>query len=160
MNKLLTKKNIHISFHIGLVLKGLNDVGEILLGTLLLFVTPDKLSKFITLISANELSEDPNDFIMRHLISFSQTFSVDMQFTASLYLLSHGIAKLLIIYFLWKQKLWAYPLSCVLFTFFVIVQSVRFSQTHSIGLLFLTVIDLLMIFLTVLEYRNIKVMHR
>ena len=156
MRKLLTKRNIHVGFHIGLILKGVYDLGEILSGILLIFLTPDRMSKLITFISAGELREDPNDFIMRHLISFSKTFSINMQLTASLYLLSHGLVKILIIIFLWKEKLWAYPVSCIVFSIFVIIQMLSFVQTYSITMLFLTLIDIIMIILTILEYKNIK----
>jgi uncharacterized membrane protein len=114
------------------------------------------MSNLIAAIAANELREDPNDLIMRHLISFSKTFSISTQLTASLYLLSHGGLKLLILIFLWKKKLWAYPVSCLIFTIFVIIQMLRFVQTYSITLLFLTLIDIIMIILTILEYKNIK----
>lgn len=156
MKILLTKRYIHVSFHIGLLIKGVYDFGEILCGILFIFLTPERMSKIINAISANELREDPNDLIMRQLISFSNKFSIDMQYTASIYLLSHGLIKIIIIILLWKQKLWAYPFSCVIFSIFVIIQMTRFSQTYSIALLFLSLIDFLMIILTILEYRNIK----
>lgn len=156
MKKIFAKSNIHIGFHVGLLLKGLYDIGEILCGILLIFFTPERMSKVITIISAEELREDPNDFIMRHLISFSETFSINMQYTASIYFLSHGLIKIIIIVLLWKQKLWAYPVSCLIFTVFVIIQMLSFLKTYSVTLLILSFIDLVMIILTFLEYRNIK----
>lgn len=156
MKKLLTPKNIDISFHVSLIIKGLFDLGEFLCGILIIFLTPERMSKLITIITANELREDPNDFIMRHLISFSETFSINSQLTASIYLLSHSLIKLLIIVFLWRKKLWVYPVSCIVFAVFVVVQLLHFSQTHSITLMFVTLVDILMIILTVLEYKNIK----
>ncbi|WP_097025665.1 DUF2127 domain-containing protein [Clostridium peptidivorans] len=156
MNNIINRRNIHVGFHIGLILKGLYDIGEVLCGILLIFLTPERMSKLITLISKNELLEDPNDFVMNYLVSFSHVFSISMQHFTSYYLLSHGIVKVLILILLWKKKLWAYPLSCVMFTIFIILQTYRFSQTHSIMLLALTLIDILMIALTILEYRNIK----
>jgi uncharacterized membrane protein len=156
MNKLFTPKNVHISFHISLILKGLFDIGELLSGIFLIFLTPEKMSKLITLISANELREDPNDFIMRYLIAFSKTFSINAQLTASIYLLSHALIKLFLIIFLWKQKMWVYPVSCVIFTIFIVNQMLHFTQTHSIALMFVTLVDIIMIILTLLEYKNIK----
>lgn len=156
LNNILNKKNIHVSFHIGLIVKSLYDIGEVLCGIFLIFLTPERMSKLITLISKNELLEDPNDLIMNYLVSFSHVFSISMQHFTSFYLLSHGTVKILILILLWRKKLWAYPLSVVIFTIFIILQMQRFSQTHSIVLLFLTFVDLIMIMLTILEYRNIK----
>lgn len=156
MNNVLNKKNIHVSFQIGLIIKGLYDIGEVLCGIILIFLTPERMSKLITLISKNELYEDPNDFIMNYLVSFSHVFSINMQQFTSFYLLSHGIVKILILILLWRKKMWAYPLSCVIFAFFIVIQMQRFIHTHSIMLLVLTLIDVAMIALTILEYRNIK----
>lgn len=155
MNK-LNKRNIHVGFHIGLILKTLYDAGEVLSGFLLLFLTPERMSKLITLISKNELLEDPHDFVMNYLVSFSHTFSMSMQHFTSFYLLSHGTIKIFMLILLWRKKLWAYPLSCVMFAIFIVIQTQRFMQTHSIMLLALTLIDAVMIVLTILEYRNIK----
>lgn len=156
MKKIFDKKNVHIGFEIGLIFKGIYDFFEVLCGILLIFLTPVRMTKLISWISANELREDPNDFVMKHLIAFSHTFSISMQNTATLYLLSHGTVKLIILFLLWKKKLWAYPVSCVLFLSFVVIQMQRFFTTHSITLIFLTAIDLIMIVLTLLEYKNLK----
>lgn len=156
MSRLFTPKNVHISFHISLILKGLFDIVELFGGILFIFLTPEKMNRLIRFISANELREDPNDFIMRHLISFSKTFSMNTQLTATIYLLSHATIKLIIIIFLWKKKLWIYPASCVIFTIFIVIQMIDFTQTHSITLLLVTIVDLIMIILTILEYKNMK----
>lgn len=156
LNNIVNKRNVHVTFRIGIVLKALYDVGEVLSGIFLLFLTPERMSKLITLISKNELSEDPKDFLMNYLVAFSHTFTHSMQHFTSFYLLSHGIVKILVLILLWKEKLWAYPLSVVIFSVFIILQMQRFTHTHSIALLFFTFIDIIMIILTILEYRNIK----
>ncbi|MBZ9688867.1 DUF2127 domain-containing protein [Clostridium estertheticum] len=156
MNNILNKRNIHASFHIGLIVKSLYDIGEVLCGILLIFLTPERMSKLITFISKNELYEDPNDFIMNYLVSFSHVFSISMQHFTSFYLLTHGTVKILILILLWRKKIWAYPMSCVIFMAFIVIQMQHFIQTHSIMLLALTLIDVVMIVLTILEYRNIK----
>lgn len=156
LNNKLSKRNIHLGFYIGLILKGLYDTGEVLCGFFLIFLTPERMSKLITFISKNELNEDPNDLVMNYLLSFSHVFSISMQHFTSFYLLSHGLVKISLLILLWRKKLWAYPMSCVIFMIFIIIQIQRFTQTHSIMLLILTIIDIAMIALTILEYKNIK----
>ncbi len=74
MNTIFNKRNIHASFQIGLLLKGLFDVVEVLGGTLLIFITPERMSKLITLISKGELNEDPTDFVILFLLAmYSQS---------------------------------------------------------------------------------------
>jgi Predicted membrane protein len=156
LDSLFSKKNIHIGFSIGLILKAFYDVGEVLSGVLLFFMTPTRMSKLITLISRNELQEDPKDLVMNYLVSFSHHFSIDMQHFSTFYLLSHGLTKVVILILLWRKKLWAYPLSIVLISIFIILQTERFTKTHSITLMIFTLIDIIMIGLTVFEYKNIK----
>ncbi len=62
----------------------------------------------------------------------------------------------MILILLWRKKLWAYPISCIMFGAFIVIQIQRFSQTYSIMLLVLTLIDIVMIILTIYEYQNIK----
>lgn len=156
MIPILDARKIHTGFHIGLILKGLFDLAEILGGILMLFLSPERMVRLITLISRKELLEDPTDFIMNYLVSYSQIFTMDTQHFTSWYLLSHGAVKMLAIILLWKKKLWAYPLSCTLFAVFIVFQLMRYSHTHSLMLLVLTLVDIVMIVLTVLEYRNVR----
>lgn len=156
MNRLFSKKNIHVGFSIGLILKTFYDIGEVLCGILLFFLTPEKMSKLITLISRDELKEDPHDLVMNYLLTFSHHFSIGVQHFTTFYLLSHGLTKVAVLILLWRKKLWAYPLSIVLFCVFIFLQTQRFTHTHSIMLLIFTLIDVIMIALTILEYKNIK----
>ena len=77
------------------------------------------------------------------------------KFTAY-YLASHGIVKLFVIIGLWRKKLWYYPTAIVVFASFIVYQLYRFNFTHSIWLLVLTVLDVVVIWLTWHEYKYIK----
>jgi len=150
------KKIFHIGFEIGLLLKSVFAAFEVLSGILLIFVTPERLNRIISFFTREELQEDPKDLIAHYLQIFGQSFSIGEQQFGVFYLLSHGIIKLVVLFLLWKKKIWAYPLSIVVFLGFIVYQIYRFTFTHSIGLLLLTVLDLVMIWLTVIEYRNMK----
>lgn len=154
--KIKSDQLIHVGFDIGLLLKALNALAEIIGGVALLFLPPDKLNTFITFVTRGELSEDPNDFIMNHLIRLGQSFGISLWHFFIFYLLSHGIIKLTVLFLLWKKKLWAYPLSVAVFIGFIIYQLLRFTSNNSIFMLLLTLLDIVMIVLTILEYRRIK----
>jgi len=150
------KKIIDVSFGIGLLLKGLFALGEILAGAALLFLTPDRLNKLISWAFKTELTEDPSDWIVNRFVIFGHTFTAGDQRFAMFYLISHGAIKLVTILLLWRKKLWAYPLSVIVFIGFIIYQMYHFALTHSIALILLTVLDIVMIVLTILEYRQMK----
>lgn len=75
---------------------------------------------------------------------------------ASLYLLSHGLVKVVLVVCLWANRLWAYPLTIVVFAAFMVYQTYRFTHTHSWALIILTLFDGLLIFLTWKEYQDQK----
>jgi len=74
----------------------------------------------------------------------------------AIYLLSHGVVKMFAVVALLKNKLWGYPLSIVIFGGFIVYQIYRFTLTGGIGLIALTVFDLVVICLIWLEYRAVK----
>lgn len=156
MKKLPGKNILDVSFDIGLLLKGIFALGECIGGVALIFITPDRLNRFIAWFSAGELSGDPKDWLMNRLILLGYSFTFGSQHFAVFYLLSHGIIKLAVILLLWREKLWAYPLSVLVFIGFIVYQTVRFASGHSVLLLFLTALDIVMIALTILEYRKMK----
>ena len=74
----------------------------------------------------------------------------------ALYLLSHGVIKLFVIIGLLQQKLWYYPTALVIFGLFIVYQLYRFSFTHSPWLLVLTVLDIIVMWLTWHEYSYLR----
>ena len=147
---------LHNSFEISIFLKAVEAIAEIFSGTVLFFVASSTINNVIYFISRSELSEDPNDFVFNYLIHFANHFSVSSQSFVALYLLWHGIVKLFMVSFLWKGKLWAYPISIIFFFIFILYQLHRFLFTHSIWLILLTFLDLVVVYLTWMEYKRIS----
>lgn len=148
------EKYIHRAFTIGLVFKALNSLLEIIGGILFLFT--DKITALIAPLIQSELIEDPTDFIATHLQHYIPYLSVHTQLYASFYLLSHGVVKIVLVACLFQKKLWAYPATIAILVLFILYQMYRFSHTHSLTLFFLTLFDLLLIWLTWHEYQVMK----
>lgn len=147
---------LHDSFEIMLFIKGLDGLFEVLGGLLIIFFSPARLSRVLVFLTQHELAEDPNDLFVNFLMKTSHAFSVSAQHFAVFYLLSHGIVKLILVQLLWMKKLWAYPLMIVFLLLFIVYQIYRYSYSHSSWLIILTVFDLIMIWLTWIEYRRIR----
>ncbi len=143
-------------FRISIFLKGLDSFFEVIGGILLFLFRPASISNFVKLVFQHELIQDPNDFIGNLLISLSSNLSVHAQLFGAIYLLSHGVIKLALIIGLWKKKLWTYVASEIVFIIFIIYQIYRFTFTHSIFLIILTIFDIMVILLTWWEYRRLK----
>lgn len=147
------EQNIHRVFEVGVVLKGLNAVLEIALGLLLFFVN---VSDIVQAFIENQLVEDPNDFLARHLQPFTAHLTSGSETFAALYLFSHGAIKIVLVWGLLRNKAWAYPASLAVLALFVAYQGIKFLENHSIALVLLTLFDLALMWLIYHEYRRIS----
>ncbi len=151
---LIKEKYIHEIFVVGLILKGLTSILELIGGVLLLFT--GSLTIFLSFLIHKELLEDPTDFIATHLQHFLPYFSSHGQLYASFYLLSHGIIKMVLVVSLLRNKLWAYPATIVTLFLFIAYQLYRLTYGFSFILTFLTIFDVVLIVLTWHEYQIVK----
>ena len=142
------------AFEIGILLKGLDGIFEIIGGLLLLLVQPAFISQVAVIITQHELSEDPHDFIATHILHSTQPLGHGALVFAAIYLLSHGVTKIILVAEILRNRLWAYPGLIVLTLGFIIYQSYRFAFSHSLALALFTIYDVIIVYLTVLEYRK------
>jgi uncharacterized membrane protein len=71
----------------------------------------------------------------------------------AVYLLSHGLAKVVLVAFVLRGKLWAYPWLIGLLGAFIVYQVYRLTYRFSVGLVLLTGFDLFVAWLTWREYQ-------
>ncbi len=161
MKKLRESKDlVHIGFEIGLLMKGIDGILEIIGGILLLFLSPVRLNSIMRLLTQHELSDDPKDKVANLLLSYSHSFSISTQHFGVTYLLSHGLVKCLLIFLLWQKKLFAYPLTILSLLLFIAYQAYRYLYSQSAFLIVLSVLDIVMVVLTVLEYKKVKLQRK
>ena len=152
----MQERRIHQIFAVSVALKGLHSLFEIVSGIALYLTSTATIFAWIHALTAGELTQDPNDWVATHLLKFGQNFSVKEHDFFAFYLLSHGVVKLVLVYGLLKEDLWAYPASFVVFAVFIAYQLYRFSFTHEFALILLTIFDLFVIALAVHEYRLLR----
>lgn len=148
------------SFKATITLKGIDGLLEILGGFLVLWVSPARLNTFVTAIALHTLSKDPHDFLANHLLLASRSFTGATQLFAFLYLVSHGLAKAVLVIALWLNRLWAYPAMIVLLGLFIAYQLYRMTFAPSLWLIVLTLFDALVIWLTWEEYKKQRHLRR
>ena len=153
------RSQLHAAFEVGVILKGLNGVLELIGGVLLLWFPPSAIQKFVVGLTRNELNEDPHDVIATYLRGAARSLSASTELFAALYLLSHGVIKALLVYALLRGKPWAYPWAIGVFAAFGIYQMYRYFITPSAWLIALTVLDVAVILLTWGEWRRLKSAH-
>jgi uncharacterized membrane protein len=147
---------LHDGFEIGIIAKGIHALLEVAGGIFLWFVRPESLSNIVRALTQNELSEDPNDFLANFILQASAHYSMSSRHFGMIYLLSHGAIKLVLVVLLWRRILWAYPLGVGALVLFIAYQLARWTGTHSLFLLLLSLFDAFMIVLTIIEYRRLR----
>ena len=135
------RSKIHIAFEIGVILKGLNGLVELIGGTLMLVFPPSAVRTFIV-----DLSHRPE---------FAEKLSSHDERFAAIYLLSHGIIKAVLVYGLLTDQLWAFPWAIAIFTAFGVYQMVHYFIQPSVWMIVLTVLDVFVILLTIAEWRRL-----
>jgi uncharacterized membrane protein len=152
----LNERRIHQVFKVSVLLKGAHALIECLSGILLAFVDTDTIQDFASGIAQYGLSKDADDFVATHLLAWAQGFSLATKNFYALYLLSHGLIKVLLVVGLLRNKLWSYPASIVVLGVFIVYQLYRFSHTHGVGLILLSIFDIIVLGLIWHEYRLVR----
>jgi uncharacterized membrane protein len=152
----MNERRVHQIFEISVLLKGAHALIECIGGLALTFVSTSTIRGLVNALTQEELIEDPNDFVAGHLLSLAQNFTVSTQRFYAFYLLSHGLIKVFLVVGLLRNKLWAYPVSLVVLGLFIAYQLYRFSYTHGVGLIVLTVFDVIVMGLIWHEYRLVS----
>ena len=142
------------TFKVSVTLKGIDGALEIVGGAVLLFVRPATLDHLARSLTQHELAQDPHDFLARHVLHSAGQLTHGSTLFAAVYLLSHGIAKVVLVVALLRDQLWAYPAAIALLGAFIAYQLYRLSYRVTLGLTLLTIFDAFVVWLTWREYRS------
>ncbi|HEY3781987.1 MAG TPA: DUF2127 domain-containing protein [Fimbriimonadaceae bacterium] len=140
------KLNTTALFDIGLILKGIDSVFEVVGGVLLL--SPIKLSGYLELLSQHSR----HDFIARGLESISHGVQAVTLATA-IYLMVHGLAKAILILAVWRDKIWGYVGLMGVLTLFAIVEFYRYFVVYKPELIVLAIFDAFLVAIIAREYK-------
>ncbi|MBT8158917.1 MULTISPECIES: DUF2127 domain-containing protein [Arthrobacter] len=144
------------TFRISLSLKGLDGVLELVGGVLLLFVSPQQIGSIVRLLTQHELSEDPHDLIANALVHATGNLPASASIFGAIYLLLHGIVKVVLVWAVLRDKLWAYPWMIAFLLVFIAHQVYKILVSFSWGLTLLTAFDIFIVWITWREFRRHK----
>ncbi len=126
------------TYEIGIIIKGFDGTVEILTALLLIFLTP---AAFVTLMS--------------HLGNSGKALS-EHKLSAILFLMSHGIVKVVLVTCLLLNKLWAYPWALVALGIFTAIQIYQIFVSPSLGIIALTILNVAIMFLIYREWQKAR----
>src|SRR5215213_4350362 len=145
---------VDLLFLIGIVGKGVDALGEVAGGLLLLILRPVQIRTLVRVLTQDELSEDPHDVLANWLTRFADSLNVDALTFGAVYLLAHGLVKLVLVIALLSNRLWAYPWMITVLLVFIAYQVYRLITSPTAGMLILTIFDLVVTVLTAIAYRR------
>jgi uncharacterized membrane protein len=97
------------TFKVGLVLKAADGVPEIVAAALLVFISPSTLERLAHTVTAHELREDPHDRLANYILRTTAHLGSGTTLFGAIYLLGHGISKVILVALVLRNRLWAYP---------------------------------------------------
>jgi len=143
------------TYVLSLALKALDGVIEVASGLALIFISPATINHLAQRLTADELAENPHNVLANFILHGGQHLAGATTFVVA-YLLAHGALKLIVVASLLRQKPWAYPFALIVLGLFLIYQVYLLIVVASVGLLLLTLFDILVLWLVWQEYRRFK----
>ncbi len=146
----------HRLFELAIFVKGVDGVLETVGGLVILFVPLHSLDALASSLLAHELAVGSRDWLVDAISRVLDSLSMSTKLFASVYLIGHGLVKVFLVYALWREKLWAFPLALWFIASFVAYQLYRYTHTHSAALLVFALVDVCVAWLIWREYLTRK----
>ncbi len=146
------ERRFHWAFDVGVWLKGVDGVLEVVAGAALLFVSKGQIVRAVHWLIGTDLIENPHGFIANHMRLAAGNLSAHAHYFAGFYLVGHGLIKIGLVIGLLRDKRWSYPAAVVFLLLFIIYQVYRLTQVPTLLLGVLTAVDALVIALIIHEW--------
>ena len=152
----MIRRILHRFFELGIIVKGIDGGFELVGGLLLIFLSPSAINRVVFFFVEGELKEDPTDLVANLLLHTTRS-AIEVRVPASVFLIVHGIVKLVLVGGLVTNRLWSYPAAIVVFAGLTVFQLYQLNQQYSLFLEIVTVLDVIVILLVVAEYRFMRI---
>lgn len=153
---MVNNKEIYQLFKVSILIKGAISLAEIIVGIVVLFIPASYFNTLAEMLTRGEIIEDPGNFFANHILSGGHALTAIGGIFIAIYLISRGAIKLGLIIALLKNKHWAYPWSLAVLGLFVVFQLYELVKTHSLGIIAVTMFDLIVMYFIWREYKIVK----
>lgn len=129
---------------------------RILFALALLKFVGTPLSELLFPFVSHEIGGTKKDALFRFLYHTLHDYSFTITYFLAFYFLFWGTVDIVLSLGLLARKLWAFPFSLILIALFILYALYRFSNTHSLVLLSIIILDVFIFALIFREYRIAK----
>lgn len=148
----MDERNIHRLFEAGVTLKGLHALLELAVGAAILAVGPVTVSDFFYALAQREWIGGGRVSVANFLLRLAQQSLQGGQHFAGTYLIVLGMINMVLAIGLLASALWSYPASLAAIALLAAYQVYRYTHTHALILILLTVYDAVVWWLVRHEY--------
>ncbi len=145
-------------FEGGILIKGAHGALEFVGGLLLLFIDPATIQRFIAFITQGEIAEDKHARFANFLLHSSQQLTSGSRGFLIAYLWVHAVIKLIAVFGILRDQLWAYPFSLGALGLFMVYQVYLITVKASLVIVLLTLFDVFILWLIWREYGKAKLL--
>jgi uncharacterized membrane protein len=149
-------ERFHRLFEIGVGLKGLHAVVELILGAVILTVSPAAVSNMFERFALEQQSQGSAGFVVTFLLDLARVVQHGGQHFAGIYLVVAGLINMTLVIGLLTAALWSYPAALAALAVFIGYQIYRYTHTHALALIVLMLFDAVVWYLIWHEYRFLR----
>lgn len=144
------------TYTLGILIKGIDGVLELLGGVLILTVPPSWIMDATDFLSLSEFGVSQHNFLSQSVVKFGHDLAYGSHVFAAIFLLTHGLVKVVLVASLLRNYRRAYPFALVTLSLFLVYQFYAIITHFTWGMTFLTVIDIVIIWLIWREWGQQK----
>jgi len=144
------------TYEIGIIIKGVDGVLELLGGLLVLTLSPGTINGLTRFLTENSLQQAPHNIIATHIANAGHNLAAGHNIFAAAFLLAHGLVKVVLVTCLFLNKRWAYPWALGILGLFLAYQIYQLITAPTFGMAFLSVLDIAIIWLINREWKIVR----
>ncbi len=144
------------AYFIGVAIKGFDGLVELVVG-LALLISPSLVHSVLSAVAgeAGEHHAHMFRFIAEYVARLDNELAHSGLTFLIIFLIGHGVVKLVLVYCLLKEIVRAYPYALFILVLFLIYQVYVLFGDHSIGMWLFTILDIVIIYLVWGEWREL-----
>jgi uncharacterized membrane protein len=144
------------AYRIGIAVKGIDGAVELLAG-LALWIFPQALVALVHPLAGPVSGDHPiRNFVGYWAGRMDHDLSNGPDAFVVLFLLAHGVVKVVLVYCLYREYHWVYPYGIAVLALFAVYQVYVLIRTPTIGLALFLVLDVVIIWLVWREWRELR----
>ncbi|HSX45713.1 MAG TPA: DUF2127 domain-containing protein [Candidatus Saccharimonadia bacterium] len=144
------------TYEIGIIIKGIDGVLELVGGLLILFLSPTTIKGITEFLTQDALQENPHNFVVLRVQAAGHHLAAGEHLFAAAFLLTHGLVKVVLVTCLLLNKLWAYPWALGALGLFLVYQVYLLVTQPTFSMAFLSILDAIIIWLVWREWQKVR----